>query len=197
MKTCSTCKVEKPYTAFSRRSRSTDGYFASCKACESARQKRWREKNREHVLGAKKRWYQENREKELARSKRWREENADYAHKKAKQWREENADRARENHARWSGNNREHLAAYKHARRVAQRDALDAYKRTKGCVDCGTTDGRLDFDHRPDEPKSFTIGDGGTRSASAIWAEVAKCDVRCASCHITRHNLERGATSVP
>jgi len=68
---------------------------------------------------------------------------------------------------------------------------LAAYKREQGCVDCGISEGRLDFDHRPGEEKRFSIATGASYSWDVIWAEVAKCDVRCVSCHTKRHAAER------
>jgi hypothetical protein len=41
----------------------------------------------------------------------------------------------------------------------------------------------LDFDHRPDEVKLFTIGENVGVSLKRLWAEIGKCDVRCANCH--------------
>lgn len=69
-----------------------------------------------------------------------------------------------------------------------RREWLDAYKQERGCADCGTHEGRLDFDHRPGEVKLFNLG-RPKASWAKIKAELAKCDVRCARCHARRHNL--------
>ena len=67
------------------------------------------------------------------------------------------------------------------------------YKRRLGehlsrhpCVDCGETDVRvLEFDHRPGAQKHAEIA--AMVAAGGRWsdieAEMAKCEVRCASCH--------------
>jgi hypothetical protein len=83
-------------------------------------------------------------------------------------------------------------AAYKRNRRWGEqrRKVLDAYKREQGCKDCGTRDGRLDFDHRPGTVKEFNLANPA-KSWAKVWAEVSKCDVRCAGCHARRHNAER------
>lgn len=62
---------------------------------------------------------------------------------------------------------------------------LRAYKEERGCADCGIRDRRvLDFDHRPGEGKAGGVmAMTRTHTAEEIWAEVAKCDVRCANCH--------------
>ena len=54
-----------------------------------------------------------------------------------------------------------------------------------GCVDCGYRDIRaLDFDHVRGE-KVVDVGAmiRRGRSASAVRAEIAKCEVRCRNCH--------------
>jgi hypothetical protein len=67
----------------------------------------------------------------------------------------------------------------------AMRDQLQAYKLDQGCIDCGYKEHAvaLDFDHRPGEVKLFALGSAMVRNPVEVWAEVAKCDVRCANCH--------------
>lgn len=70
---------------------------------------------------------------------------------------------------------------------------LYAYLSSHPCVDCGETDIRcLEFDHVRDN-KSYNIATliKNAASWSAIEAEIAKCEVRCANCH-RRKTLERG-----
>lgn len=75
-----------------------------------------------------------------------------------------------------------------------RREWLTAYKHERGCVDCGTREGRLDFDHRPGEVKRLNLG-RPRASWQTIHAEIAKCDVRCAPCHTKRHHA--GISAVP
>lgn len=50
----------------------------------------------------------------------------------------------------------------------------------------------MQFDHRPDEVKEFTIGASvDKRSKAAVMAEIAKCDVVCANCHADRTHQRR------
>jgi hypothetical protein len=77
--------------------------------------------------------------------------------------------------------------AYTKGRRDRRRRFVAAVRDTCGCVDCGTRNGVLAFDHRPGEEKRFNIAQGLTYSFPALVAEVLKCDVRCASCHQRRH----------
>lgn len=73
-------------------------------------------------------------------------------------------------------------------RRIARRRwLLEGIKRRRGCIDCGTKEGKLDFDHRPGEIKLFEPSRGIGTSMAKLKAEIAKCDVRCSSCHNRRH----------
>lgn len=68
-----------------------------------------------------------------------------------------------------------------------ERIAYLANIKAKGCVDCGTTAGRLDFDHRPGTDKRFNLSEAARRTKvypdDEFLSEVAKCEVRCADCH--------------
>jgi hypothetical protein len=89
----------------------------------------------------------------------------------------------------YAANRAKHVAvivARSRRAREAAREWLGGYLVSHPCVDCGMADVRvLDFDHRPDSGKSGDVmrfvNDGS--SLRRIQAEVAKCDVRCRSCH--------------
>jgi hypothetical protein len=83
--------------------------------------------------------------------------------------------------------NRERLRAQERDLVKRRSRFLQEVKTTCGCIDCGTREGQLDFDHRSEEIKTFTIGRGRTRNFKSIIEEILKCDVRCASCHTRRH----------
>jgi hypothetical protein len=72
----------------------------------------------------------------------------------------------------------------------SKRRFLAVVKATCGCVDCGTREGRLDFDHRPGTVKLFNLGHPRC-SWVRLLNELAKCDVRCASCHTARHARDK------
>ena len=60
------------------------------------------------------------------------------------------------------------------------------YKANHPCVDCGEPDPIvLQFDHVNDD-KEFNIADAAGNGVSwkIILKEIAKCEVRCANCHI-------------
>jgi len=59
-------------------------------------------------------------------------------------------------------------------------------KLARGCTDCGYNahPAALDFDHRDPASKTDDIGKMyGRATTDRIYAEVNKCDVRCANCH--------------
>lgn len=62
------------------------------------------------------------------------------------------------------------------------------------CVDCGETNpGILQFDHIRGE-KSFNVANYRTvHNKAKLIEEIAKCDIRCANCHILRHLKARNA----
>jgi hypothetical protein len=80
--------------------------------------------------------------------------------------------------------------------RDRNRAILNGLRRERGCVDCGATSGRLDFDHRDGETKLFNLAHPRCSNAR-LMAEVAKCDVRCVACHARRHGVVRGGLNVP
>jgi len=72
--------------------------------------------------------------------------------------------------------------------RIENRALLLAHLLAHPCVDCGESDPvKLEFDHR--DP-SLKRGNIGVMAAHKPWRlvlrEVAKCDVRCANCHMRR-----------
>jgi hypothetical protein len=61
------------------------------------------------------------------------------------------------------------------------------------CVDCDHIFSWecMDFDHRPEETKSFSIGSkGGLKTTperiAEVMKEISKCDLVCSNCHRTR-----------
>lgn len=63
-----------------------------------------------------------------------------------------------------------------------------------GCMDCGLfpdVPEVLEFDHRPDEKKSFGLAQIMGKSLDQIEAEMNKCDVVCANCHRVRTVLRK------
>jgi hypothetical protein len=70
---------------------------------------------------------------------------------------------------------------------------LAHYYSGRSCLDCGVAYPycAMDFDHRPDEGKLFTISSWNSLSTTRkrlteLRAEVAKCDYICSNCHRIR-----------
>ena len=97
-----------------------------------------------------------------------------------------NRDRVRAARAAWYADNRDELIAKalqgKRVRWALGRAVADG-ELAKGCLDCGEKDQRvLDFDHVRGI-KAFTISDHLDLSPARLYAEIDKCEVRCANCH--------------
>lgn len=74
------------------------------------------------------------------------------------------------------------------------KDYILDYLKSNPCVDCGMSDIRvLQFDHR--EPlkghKKRRVG-SYVQSFGKLKEEIAKCDVRCANCHMIKTSREFG-----
>lgn len=87
---------------------------------------------------------------------------------------------------------RKKLAEAKVRRRAANAQRIYEYQLEHPCVDCGESDPLvLQFDHVR-EKKSYMISDGlNSYCWESLLKEIAKCDVRCANCHIRKTTIER------
>lgn len=89
---------------------------------------------------------------------------------------------------------RKNRKASNRAAKARLRALIDDAKR-RPCMDCGGVFDTvcMDFDHRPDEAKRFSISEIRYRyiSKSVVLAEIAKCDVVCANCHRVRTYRKR------
>ena len=83
--------------------------------------------------------------------------------------------------------------------RIALRKELDAYLRAHPCVDCGEGDPLvLEFDHRDGTDKRETVAWFTAKGdRAAMFAEIDKCDVRCANCHHRRTARQFRWTKLP
>lgn len=74
--------------------------------------------------------------------------------------------------------------AYRLRRRERNKLFVLKYKEAHPCVDCGERDPRkLDFDHRDPKTKTKRVTDARNDSRKKLLAEIAKCDIRCKTCH--------------
>lgn len=80
----------------------------------------------------------------------------------------------------------------KTARKLERRRFILEYKSTHPCIDCGESDPVcLQFDHRDPSQKEGEAHEWLKWKMERILAEMAKCDIRCANCHLKRHARER------
>lgn len=105
MKTCNSCKIEKPLTDFYVNRACLDGRAGTCKVCTKARTSAW---------------YYANREKASERQKAYRIANKETYTATAKKWVEANRARSREIKAAWKKRNPE--TVNRHAREGARRN---------------------------------------------------------------------------
>ena len=101
---------------------------------------------------------------------------------------ERGADRlARLRHQTNTQNNRPEIKKMMAEKNRARRNYMYALK-ARPCMDCG---GKfppecMDFDHRPESSKEFTIGVSMHRNWERMMKETQKCDIVCANCHRIR-----------
>lgn len=81
-------------------------------------------------------------------------------------------------------------AAYMRGFYKERKQRLQKLKADRACERCGFNDPRaLTFHHRDPSTKSFPIATYAWKvSWERLVAEIAKCDVLCANCHMIEHN---------
>ena len=73
---------------------------------------------------------------------------------------------------------------HRNKRRQQLRDA-----KSGGCIDCGEKDVVvLGFHHRDPAAKLFNVSQNRSVRYALLEAEIAKCDILCANCHLRRHH---------
>jgi hypothetical protein len=92
MKTCCTCKQEKPLFEFNKNKSTKDGFHKQCKSCL----KLYREKNSDKILEKVNLYQKENSEKRKEYLKNYRELNKEKLKEKQKQHRENNKEQLKE-----------------------------------------------------------------------------------------------------
>jgi hypothetical protein len=107
------------------------------------------------------------------RSARWKAKHPNGARDANRRWRERNPDKANE----WPAKRELGLWHTK-------------YKEDNPCGDCGNffPACAMDFDHRPDETKTYDVGMmvAHGHNKDKVMEEIAKCDLVCACCHRVR-----------
>lgn len=116
LKLCTKCGEEKQISQFNADKRLKSGVRSSCRDCDKAHQKSFRENNKELIRARNAAWYAENTEyakrkqKEYRdanpewwaeRNKKWASENPEKKSNSDRAWREANVERCRENARAW------------------------------------------------------------------------------------------------
>ena len=75
MRTCNKCNIEQPLDSYFKDKGYKDGVRRSCKACDKAKFKTWREANHEAHNETAKKWNKEHKEICIARATAWNKAN--------------------------------------------------------------------------------------------------------------------------
>ena len=169
-KVCSKCKIEKPFAEFHKDKNRTDGYHYTCRVCRAAAARVLYRKDPEKTCARKRAAHAANPAINRARSMKYKNNNRDKINAHKRKW---------------------YAKGKKNGTSIIGWIQLK-YQGTP-CMDCGGVFPwcGMDFDHRPEETKSFEIGKMGARAATptrlaVLEKEIAKCDIVCATCHRIR-----------
>ena len=136
-------------------------------------------------------YYQKNRKRILERA------NNNYAAKKSSlQYYHEH----KEERLAYNRKTRQRRLELARNRRIEKRDKIRKIKAEAGCLRCKETDPVvLTFHHRDPSTKLFSIsndGRNGSRPWTIVKAEIAKCDVVCANCHLRIEEEKRNTSPI-
>lgn len=93
---------------------------------------------------------------------------------------------------RWYHKNAARKKGWQKRRRDELRAWLDEIKSRLSCEECGESAPEcLHFHHRDPATKAFELANAGGRAKAVVLAELAKCRVLCANCHLKHHWTER------
>lgn len=97
----------------------------------------------------------------------------------------------------WVERNRDKVRQTTARRKQALRDRIVQYLAGHPCVDCGEADVVvLQFDHLGDKVANVTVLANRGWSWPKILAEIEKCEVVCANCHVRRTARRAGWSRV-
>jgi 5-methylcytosine-specific restriction endonuclease McrA len=194
MKICSVCKAALPVTQFHKNCSAKDKLAVTCKACTSARNKKWREDNPERRKATFSAWFEKNRERNRAncaayyaenkevlkaQKREFRQLNGDYVRKIERENCETRRDRLRASSREWARNNPDKRLIASQKRRAAKRNAAGSHtvedierirKAQKGrCAACRSKT-TLTVDH------IIALSKGGSNWPSNIQLLCAPCN---------------------
>jgi hypothetical protein len=95
MKICSTCKIEKDFSCFTKKTREKDGLDGQCKSCRKIAYLKYYEKNKERIKKVNKFYKEKNPEKAKLAQKNSFLKKIDYYKEQKKLWRRQNPQKTR------------------------------------------------------------------------------------------------------
>ena len=140
--------------------------------------------NREALNEQRRTAYREDPAKSIARTRKWALKNPEKTKEIGRRYESANRETRLAKHREWVSKNPEKAKASRVSKAVVIREA-----KNRPCQDCGIQYPYyvMQFDHREPAKKLFTIGNrGALKTLEVLKAEIAKCDVVCANCHMER-----------
>ena len=131
-----------------------------------------------------------------------------YQRKYDKEWYQKNKDKVKDTRAKYYIEHKDRINKHRREVRITKRDrTILFYVEFKysgtPCMDCNTVYEfcAMDFDHRPNEVKSFGIATKNDLLAtpdriSQVEKEISKCDLVCATCHRIRTHVGRTSKEI-
>lgn len=121
VKVCTKCKVEKPFTEFSKDKRKKYGLRSDCKFCG----KEYRQANKEKINQKSKEYYQSNKEYR----KEYHQTNKEKIREYQKQYHQANKEKRKEYIKQYNQSNKEKIKEYIKEYRKANKEKIKEYKK--------------------------------------------------------------------
>ena len=140
--------------------------------------------NREAINARRRAKYRSNPKPVIERTAAWNKANPEKRKEIRKRYYDAHREELSERYKAWAKANPDKAQAAHRRNKAIINEAKD-----HPCLDCGIQYPVyvMQFDHRDPATKSFTIGTKGPRkSPETLLAEIAKCDIVCANCHMER-----------
>ena len=124
-KKCGKCREIKSTAEFHRKRDRRDGLDGWCKVCVNARNKKWKDNNREKCLEGKRQSYLRHKVKHLESCRRWAYKNKEKVKDNHRKWVRRNKDKIRANQKRYYDKNKDKINAKSIARAKQNRIAIN------------------------------------------------------------------------
>lgn len=128
MKVCGTCKQEKNYSEFNKRTASKDGYANMCRMCNSDYQKKYTRENREVLTKKQRQWTESNIDKVKQYKKEYYIQNKFEIDEKNKKYYEDNFEKIQLINKDYYQNNKKHIQKINREYRKKRTQNDDVFK---------------------------------------------------------------------